>query len=615
MARGSLDHTEEILYRQSKEALTPGYNSPNQAGAFHHKTAWESDDLYTGESKSSSSLSFKIFVFSLLICIFAGAFLFYRLTIKGVTVDSKKITVTLNTDPYVDGGQEEKLSVTVANNNEVSLDEAKLTFVYDKGSSLSSDSEKVTITKDIGQVPVMGVIKEEFPFVLFGQLEERRPLTVRLDYKIKGSNAIFPKETSTEVTLSTPPLSLVIEGGENIVSGEQNEYAFIIKNSTATTSKQALFTLTPPTGFSLLRTSDNPLPKSFTWSIPPLQKGEEKRIKVIGIFTGVVGEKAVLKGIVGSQKGGEETMGDLYSFYNKDIVYAKPGLSTSLTLSTDRGVSTLLRKGDVVTASIHYKNEGASKISYVEYRLLLPSEIDPRLIFVNQNGYYDSATHSVLWSSEALENFLALSSGQEGTLSLNFSLPSDYSATSLPLEVRYQGMDTSLGKVVSSSKDFSYLVSGSTVLNAFTLYKDSGSSNTGPLPPKVDTETSYTAVLTLSSQVDVKNAKVVFSIPTLYVKFLGGVASSSLSVSYDAKTKVVSWLPGDVLGGKQTQAKIKLLLKPSLTQAGNVIPLSSKIVLTGEDSVTKEKIQQVISPFTTEIQDASIGIDEIHVVK
>ena len=614
MARGSLDHTEEMLYKQSKESLGNGINGVYQGGSFHHNTAWESDDLYTGESKSSSSFSFKVFVFSLLVCIFAGAFLFYKLTISPVTIDSKKIAITLTTDPYVDGGQEQKLLVTVTNNNQIALDEAKLTFTYNKGSNLSGDAEKITVTKDIGQIPVMGITKQEFPFTLYGPLEDKRPLTVRLDYKIKGSNAIFPKESSTEVTLSTPPLSLAIEGSENVISGDQTEYVIVIKNNTATSSTPTFLNLTPPTGFSLIKASENPLEKTFSWILPSLKSGEEKRIKITGVFTGVVGEKAVIKGIIGSKKNNEDAILDLYSFDVKDITYSKAGLSASVTLSTDRGINTLLLKGDKVIVSLHYKNEGVSKISSIEYRLVLPNGIDPRTVFVNQSGYYDSGTHSIIWSSDAYEAFLSLGVGQEGTLTMSFLLPNDFKDTSLPIGITYKGTDTGAGKVITSAKDFSYQVSGNTSFNAYTMYKDDLSPNKGPLPPKVDTETTYTAVLALTSQTNLHNAKVSFTIPALYVSWLDSVVSSS-TVTYDTRSKIVSWNVGDVKKDDKLTARIKLSIKPSLVHLGSTPQMSSKLVFSAEDEVSKEKIQQIVDPLTTNIVDASNSSDWIHVIK
>lgn len=614
MPRGSLDHTEEMLYKQSKESLGNGINGVYQGGSFHHNTAWESDDLYTGESKSSSSFSFKVFVFSLLVCIFAGAFLFYKLTISPVTIDSKKIAITLTADPYVDGGQEEKLSVTVTNNNQITLDEAKLTFTYNKGSNLSGDAEKITVTKDIGQIPIMGIVKQEFPFILYGPLEDKRPLTVRLDYKIKGSNALFPKESSTEVTLSTPPLSLAIEGSENVVSGDQTEYVIVIKNNTATSSTPSFLSLTPPAGFSLIKTSENPLEKTFSWILPAFTSGEEKRIKITGVFTGVVGEKAVFKGVIGSKKSNEDAILDLYSFDVKDVTYSKPGLSASLTLVTDRGVSAILRKGDKISTTIKYKNEGISKISYIEYRLVLPDGIDPRTILVNQSGYYDSGTHAIIWSSEAYEGFLSLGVGQEGFLSMSFILPTNFKDTSLPIEIKYKGMDAGVGKVITSAKDFSYQIGGSVAFNTYTIYKDETSPNKGPLPPKVDTETTYTAVLVLSSETDLHNARVSFTLPALYVTWLDSVISSS-TVIYDSRSKIVSWNVGDVKKDEKLTARIKLSVKPSLVHLGSSPQLSSKIVFSAEDIMTKEKIQQILDPLTTSIIGADNLSDQIHVIK
>lgn len=602
MSRGNLEHTEEILYKQSREHLSETGPFVNPDEVVHHKTGWEHDDLYTGEYKSPSSFSFKIFIFSALLCIFAGAFLFYTLTVHPTSIDSKKITINLEASPYVDGGQPETLSVTISNGNAIALNEAKLTLVYDKGGTITGEPEKITESKDIGDIMPQAVIKQDFPFTLYGEKDERRPLAVRLDYKIKGSNAIFPKEVSTEVILSVPPLLVTIEGAESAISGEQTEYTIVVKNDTATSSPESILTLSAPTGFSLIKVSDPQIDKSYSWSIPRLISGEEKRITFRGVFTGVVGEKATLKATIGSKKDDTSSIDKLFSYDAKVIQYAKPGLTGDLSLSTDRGASTILRKGDKIDATISYRNDGDSKISYVQYSLGLPEGVDPRQVYVNQSGYYDTGTHSIIWSSDAYDKLLTLGAGQSGELTFSFTVPEEFKDTSLPLLLSSKGVDGTLGKPVQSSKDFSYLVSGSTAFSAYTIYQDELRPNTGPLPPKVNTETTFTGVLTVSSQTDIAGAKVAFTIPSLYVKYIEGSSASS-TISYDTRSKLITWNIGDIKKDEKQVAHIKLSVKPSLTHLGTTPNISSKILLTGENAVTKEKIQQVSDPFTTAIKD------------
>lgn len=603
-----------MLYKQSREDLQSENAGHLNAGSVQHNTSWESRDVYTGEGKSSSSFSFKLFIFSAFLCIFAGAFLFYKMTVNPPSVQSDKISINLVTEPYAEGGQEQKLQVTISNNNSISLDEAKLSFFYDKGGSVTGEVQTETATKAIGQVMSLGVIKVDFPYTLYGALQEKRPLTVRLDYKIKGSNAIFPKETSTEVTLSTPPLFVNIEGVESVISGEQTEYTLVIKNNTSTSSPLSFLSFSAPAGFSLIKVSEPQVNKMYAWIIKSMKPGEEKRIKFTGVFTGVVGEKAALKGVIGSKKADEDKIQELFSMDIKDIAYSKPGLSAKLSLETDRGVSTILRKGDKVLVNIRYKNEGASKISYVEYKALLPMGIDPRQIFVNQNGYYDSSTRSIIWSSDAFDRFLNLGVGQEGVISFSFVLPEDYGDKSIPLEIYYKGVDAQIGKVAESSKDFSFAVSGSSAFNAYTIYKDDMMPNNGPLPPEVDTETTYTAVLTVSSQTDLNNAKVAFTVQSLYVKWLGSAIASS-SVAYDTKTKIVLWNVGDLKKRETVTARMKFSIKPSLTHLGTSPALSSRLVFTAEDSVTKEKIEQILDPLTTTIKDGDPSSNLFNVIK
>lgn len=604
MSRGDLNHTEEMLYKQSRESLSGEGDFVNPGATVHHKNAWESEELYTGEHKSSSSLSFKVFTVSALLLIFAGAFLFYSLTVSPTTVDSKKIVVNLEASPFVEGGREEILKVSISNNNNIALTETKLVFTYNKGGTVTGEPEVVTLSQDIGEIMPLSVVKKEFPYTIFGEQNEKRPLSVRLDYKIQGSNAIFPKESGTEVAISVPPLIVSLEGATSIVSGEQYDYTVIIKNGASSSSPPALFVLSAPTGFSLLKSSEAQIDKSFSWNIPPLPPGEEKRFTIQGVFTGIVGEKTTIKGSIGGRK--EESplsFKELFSYDTKVLEYIRPGLSSSLALETDRGPSSTLRKGDKVTATILYKNEEISKVSYVEFAVRLPQTVDPRQIFVNQSGYFDAGTNTIIWSSDAYDRLLSLGSGQEGTLTFTFVIPEDFEDTSLPLTVTSKGMSASAGKMLEIKKDFSYLVSGSTAFSAYTYFLDESRPNVGPIPPKVDKETTYTAVLTVSTQTDLQNASVVFSVPSLYVKYLDGIGASS-TVSYDSKNKLITWNIGAISKEMPAVARIKLAVKPSLIHLGTSPNISSKIVFNAENVTTKEKVQQIRDALTTQTKDA-----------
>ena len=256
-----------------------------------------------------------------------------------------------------------------------------------------------------------------------------------------------------------------------------------------------------------------------------------------------------------------------------------------------------------MTATILYKNEEISKVSYVEFSVRLPQTVDPRQIFVNQSGYFDAGTNTIIWSSDAYDRLLSLGSGQEGTLTFTFVIPEDFEDTSLPLTVTSKGMSASAGKMLEIKKDFSYLVSGSTAFSAHTYFLDESRPNVGPVPPKVDKETTYTAVLTVSTQTDLQNASVVFSVPSLYVKYLDGIGASS-TVSYDSKNKLITWNIGAISKEMPAVARIKLAVKPSLIHLGTSPNISSKIVFNAENVTTKEKVQQIRDALTTQTKDA-----------
>lgn len=98
--------------------------------------------------------------------------------------------------------------------------------------------------------------------------------------------------------------------------------------------------------------------------------------------------------------------------------------------------------------------------------------------------------------------------------------------------------------------------------------------NTGPIPPRVDQETSYTAALTLTNAYnEVRDGVVTATLPN-YVKWAGQWSPSDAKVSYNPDKREVTWNVGTIASGAGfTTSPIVLYFKvsftPSLSQSNS----------------------------------------------
>jgi hypothetical protein len=125
--------------------------------------------------------------------------------------------------------------------------------------------------------------------------------------------------------------------------------------------------------------------------------------------------------------------------------------------------------------------------------------------------------------------------------------------------------------------------------------------NTGPVPPQVNKESTYTVVYTLSNTGNaVAGAQVTAALPP-YVRFTGAVSPSDGSLAYNDTTRTVSWNAGDVPSGSSGKSiAFQIAITPSTTQQGTSPVLLSAQEVTGVDRFTQRTISGSVGQLTTE---------------
>jgi hypothetical protein len=145
----------------------------------------------------------------------------------------------------------------------------------------------------------------------------------------------------------------------------------------------------------------------------------------------------------------------------------------------------------------------------------------------------------------------------------------------------------------------SWVVQGSGNLQAATYYNNSPFKNSGPIPPQPNMETTYNTHFVVSAQNTLVGTKVSFILP-VYVTWLN-TTSDNKNISYDAKTRTVTWVIDRLESGKTVSSDIKLSVRPSQSPVNRTPPMTSGIVLDTDEEVSKAHIHATVSALTTAI--------------
>ncbi len=565
-------------------------------------TSWGDDAplIVKGEVERGVSFGTKFLMFATIILLAALGFSTWRVMSLRNVVSASNIDMQANITPYIEGGELTPLSLTLRNRNTASLENGKITLLYKQGNGSQDEQEKRQEKRDVGTLASGDVKTVDFNVSLYGSESETRDLTLKLEYGVVGSNAVFTKIITKQVILKTPPISVAISGPDKVSIGQSGTYSFVVKNNSATTSIPSVLTLQFPSNFTIESSEPKSIPRSMSWSIATLPKGETQTVLVTGSFNGKQGDTNTIVAKVGGRGDSQSEIGIVYSSFTMDVLLRASPLVLLANISNELGVSDVIKYGDKTRLVLSYTNGSQEPLEDLSIKIslsgdaILYNNVDPT------TGYYDSIAKTITWNKATFPDFAVLPPSGQGTIQVVMPIVArGTNSPVLKVAVTAVASSKSVDDVVATITK-TYAVSGSASLVASTQYKTSSFVNSGPIPPQPNQETTYTANLRVSAQNAISNTKVSFTLPA-YVTWRN--VTSDGRVTYDAKTRTVSWNIGRVDQGQSVMADIGVSVKPSQSHVGQSPVITSGIILNADEEASRIHLKSTLSPLTTVVKN------------
>lgn len=597
----ALDVIEHELYNPKNKN---GDNYPHQIRekrSLDLPSSWGDDSLVITKRKEEVGLSFgaKLLLGSVIFLVLAVGFTAWKVFSSRNVVSSANIDMSLDVSPYAEGGESIPLTFTLLNRNRAALLGASVTLSYKQGAGSQDEQEKVYEKRDLGDIQSNDNKRQDFTVILYGSEAEQRDITLKLEYKVAGSNALFSKVVTSSTVLKTPQIAVHIDGPTLLSVGQSGTFVISVKNNSATSSPPSVLQVTLPNTFTLTDQTPRSSGKGTVWSLRPLDPGQTASTTLVGFLGGTQGETTTMKAQIGSRGNSSTNIGVVYSSQILDIKLRASPLALNLGLETDGGATEALRYGDRAVVNISYVNTSDVTLQNVTLKLsvagdaVLLKKIDPT------NGYYDSLEQTIVWDKTNSPELAKVLPHANGTVRV--AMPIVTGGTNSPLlKVTLTGAGSSqyVNDIVSSVSK-TWKVQGSATLRGETTYKNSPIPNVGAIPPQANKETTYSVHLLVSAQNALTNTRVSFILPT-YVSWRN-LTTDQNAISFDGKTRTVTWLLGDMPADKTVGAYISLSVKPSQSQVNQMPPITSGIVLDADELVSQAHLRTTISPLTTSI--------------
>src|SRR3989344_517790 len=534
--------------------------------------------------------------------------------------NSERVEIKIEGAKDIKSGDKVTWQVKIANKNSSALEDAVLIFNFPEGAVPVSGQPPKGVFRErraVGPLRPGESVFKSFDAYVFGGRGQSKEVSAVLEYRPEESSAVFASDTVFRFSIARSAVAVSFKIPEDLRIGQQVELEVNYGSQSEETVPNLLLSVFLPEGFEYLSAFPAPAKNKNTWAIGDLKPSQTGIIKIKGIIRGSNLESKVFRAVLGPQQGdGEQILP--YDETSESVTLRAPFME-AVILANGQSIYVSF-PGDTISFDIKLKNNLSSEVKNASLEAKIESisgPIDAGSIRVEGGAYRDSSK-SVLWNASTHEKFKILASGEEDSVSFSFKIKSqlplsgDSARPSVKITATFK---PGAGEVpgfegVDVSGEFSYDIKISSKLQIISraLYSSSLILNTGPLPPKVGEETTYTIVWSLANMVnDLDNVVVKSSMPP-YMSFKNAVAPGDADVSFDKASGEIIWRAGRVLAGTgflrpATQVAFQVGLTPSPNQADTVPVIINEVSASGRDTFTNQTLSSSDERITTDLPD------------
>ncbi len=556
------------------------------------------------------------FLVALFFFVVAGLIAGYTLFWGRNFVSVNNVDILVEGPVSIGGGEELPLNIMVQNKNSTRIEDVSLIVEYPTGTKDPLDPARdLTKTKyDIGSIDSQEYALESAKALVFGEEGTEREIKFSVEYGTADSNATFQKKKSYFTTISSSPILVSIQALDKVLGGQENEIAVTVSSNSTLPLKNLLLSMDYPFGFTVNSATPAATYGNSIWRIGDLAPGAKRTIRIKATTEGQNEEDRTIRANVGIQSESNERE-IATNIISRDHVFKieKPFLGLDLALDGQRKDLAAV-PGRRIRAEVIWTNNSANRITDGRIEAKLSGNALDRSSVDVEDGYYDSSTNTIVWEAGRTPGLDTMAPGSDGRVTFGFeslaATPGQSIANpiiNVSVSARGDRIDvTGASSEISTAVARSVKLVSNLALSSRGFYSQGNISNSGPIPPKVDQETTYTIVWTVTNTSNnITGAKVTATLPP-YVSWTGVMSPTDADISYNPTGGVITWLAGTIpknadIGSGAKQVSFQVSLKPSANQLGTIPELVSSAEIIGLDSFTGATIKTSAGNVTTRI--------------
>ena len=551
-----------------------------------------------------------------LLILIAGAALYFFA--GGSFLQVTDVNLEISGPKEIESGGRVTWQVKATNKNNRDLEEAVLIFNFPASAKpVSGEKPKgiFRVRKSLGIVKSGESVSENFDAYVFGGRGSSQEVSAVLEYRPKGTSAVFVSDKNFVFSIVRSPVSVAFEMPSELRIGQTVEFDVRYTSQAETDLKNLFLNLTFPEGFELAFSSISPeqLAKNI-WSIGDLRPGQSRLLKVRGVIRGASLESKVFKAAIGDYYRLDGTFSALDETTQSTLVRS-PFLETNMLAggSADHiGVP-----GEDIPFEVFWRNNLDTEVVNATLEIKVEGDAADLKGIRADEGDFREQTKSLVWTPSTYGKFKNLRAGDSGILRFNLKIKNNLARNSGNIRpaVKLTASFKSGGKIqgfegvdVSGSSIFNIKVSSRLQIAAKSSYFNTAFVNSGPLPPKVGVETVYTVVWSLANMSnDLDKVEVRSSLPP-YMNFKEIISPADADVKFDPSSGNIVWRVGRVPAGigflsQALQVAFQVGLIPASNQIGQAPVIINETEASAKDTFTDQTLTSKDGAITTDLPD------------
>lgn len=634
--RSGIEEMRKRLYARGEERFGKKKRRQLRPIDYGAKSKWSDQNekpIFKEEKKKRRSALSTLLVVSIIFFILAiGVSAFFIFGGSNI-VSSQNIDIEIQGPTTISGGEELSLQIAITNKNNVPIKLVDLLIEYPEGTRSATDIARTLprYRESLGTIKSGEVLQKTVKSILLGSEDTKQSIKITIEYRIDGSNAIFFTEKIYDVTLVSAPLSLLVSNINEVTSGQEIEFDIEITSNSNTIIKDALLSAKYPFGFEFLSATPEPAFTNNVWDLGDIQPEGKKTIKLHGIILGEDEDERVFRFIAGVRdEKDEKELKVAFITSVKSIIIKKPFLSVNVALNGDQSSEYIARAGSEIRVDITWRNNMPIRIEDGEVKVKLRGAALDKFSISADHGFYKSLDNTIVYNREMNDELASLSPGESGRLTFSFSslgLSSGniFKNPEIILDISIKGKRVSEDQVpqeISSSITKTIKLASDLLLTSRAVFFTGPFTNTGLLPPKVENETTYTIIWTITNSSNtIDNVNVIATLPS-YVRWVGKTSPSNENISFNPVGGQIIWDAGSIepragaSNGGQREVAFQVALFPSISQIGDTPVLVNEQTVAGTDRFVEVEISSIKKALTTRLStDPSFSFKDAKVVE